>query len=138
MMVNCIFCEIVNRTSVAEIVYEDSLSLAFLDKNPHTRGHLQLIPKHHYRWIYEVPEMGQLFTTAGKIIRGIIPVLKADHVSIATFGHAVKHAHIWIVPQYSRNEIIDEWGSQRGNTNEQQKIANLIRLAIREEVSHAT
>lgn len=105
---SCVFCKIIARKESAEIIYEDKLCVAFLDKHPQTPGHIQLIPKDHFRWIYEVPYIGELFTTAAIIIRGIIPVLGADHVTLATYGIEITHAHIWIVPQYSKSEIFGE------------------------------
>jgi len=109
----CVFCDIVAKRVPAHIVYEDKDTLAFLDKYPHTRGHLQLIPKIHYSWIYEIPNLGSFFVTAGRIIRGIIPILKADHVTLTTFGHQIDHAHLWIVPQYKTYSKITETGGKR-------------------------
>lgn len=108
---NCVFCQIIRKEVSAHVVYEDRFSLAFLDKYPQTVGHLQLIPKKHYDWVYDMPNMGTLFSTAQTIIRAIIPLLGADHVTIATFGHQIRHAHIWIVPQYAHDHTkIQEFG----------------------------
>lgn len=106
-MDECIFCQIVAKKSPAYIVYEDSEYLAFLDIFPQSRGHLQLIPKKHYRWVWEIPDMASFFGVAQKIIRAIIPVLNADHVTLATVGEEVHHAHLWIVPQYERRMRVE-------------------------------
>jgi len=133
-MNTCVFCQIVDRREPAEIVYEDDLCLVFLDKYPQTRGHLQLIPKKHYSWIYEMPEMGQIFAVSGKLIRAIIPVLKADHVTLATFGRQVRHAHIWIVPQYLKEQEIHESASHQSNWSDLSNLAGLLKEAISKEV----
>ncbi|KKS84863.1 MAG: hypothetical protein UV59_C0013G0041 [Candidatus Gottesmanbacteria bacterium GW2011_GWA1_43_11] len=106
----CVFCQIIARKAPALVVYEDHLTIAFLDKYPQSRGHLQLVPKIHVRWIYDLPEaeIGRFFTTAAKITRGIIPVLGANHVSWGTFGQEIPHAHLWIVPQYAREIRVAE------------------------------
>lgn len=129
-MDNCVFCQIVAKKSPAYIVYEDPDYLAFLDKYPQTRGHLQLIPKAHFRWVWEIPDMGSFFAVAGKIIRAIIPVLNADHVTMATLGQEVYHAHLWIVPQYRREVILQE--GFRSGTREEDKaeVAKLLRSAL--------
>lgn len=127
-MTDCIFCRIVTRQEPAEVVYEDDVCMAFLDKYPQARGQLQLIPKKHYRWIYEVPEIGQIFATAGKIIRAIIPVLGADHATLATFGRQVAHAHIWIVPQYQTSQGFREFGKE--TVTEDTTLASELRNAI--------
>lgn len=52
---NCIFCEIVKGEIPAYKVYEDGNFLAFLDINPQSPGHTQVITKKHYRWVWDVP-----------------------------------------------------------------------------------
>jgi len=131
----CVFCQIARKEVPAYFLFEDPICIAFLDKYPQTRGHLQLIPKKHYRWVYEMPDMGKLFTTAGNIIRAIIPVLGASHVTLATFGHEVKHAHVWIVPQYSREVHVEERQKSRLHTQTQAELARILSQAIQKEVS---
>lgn len=130
-MNECIFCQIVSRQAPAFIVYEDVDYLAFLDKFPQSRGHLQLIPKKHYQWVYEIPEIGQCFTVAGRVIRAILPVLGADHVTIATFGRQVTHAHLWIVPQYRYDRTIEEGAGQQTKEETLQEVAEIIRKALK-------
>lgn len=130
---SCIFCAIVRKAAPALIVYEDDFSLAFLDKHPRTKGHLQYIPKTHYRWIYELPDIGRFFSTAQRIIRGIIPVLGADHVTLATFGQEIHHAHVWIVPQYAREQTLSEGQHPQSRWNQQEIAAN-VRTALSKEV----
>lgn len=130
-MSDCIFCQIVNRKSPAFIVYEDPDHLAFLDTYPQSRGHLQLIPKKHYPWVYEIPKMEEFFTVAGRIIRAIIPALGADHVSIATFGRQIAHAHLWIVPQYRDTQTIKEGRGHREIEENLQEVAEIIRKALK-------
>lgn len=128
-MIDCVFCQIAAHKEPAYIVYEDSLCLAFLDKFPQTRGHLQLIPRKHYQYIYDVPEIGEFFTTAKQLIHAIIPMLGADHVTIATFGKQVDHAHLWIVPQYLHEVRLREFNS-RTLVSSLSDIAVLIKNAL--------
>ncbi len=137
-MTNCIFCRIVSREEPALIIYEDKTYLAFLDKYPQNPGHLQLIPKKHYRWIYDLPRMGEIFAVAQNIIRAIIPVLKANHITLGCYGHQVEHAHIWIMPQYDRQELVGEWGNRRNLHNSDQNLALLLKTQISKEVSRVT
>lgn len=120
-MDDCIFCQIVTKNAPSHIVYEDRDYLAFLDKFPQTRGHLQLIPKTHYPWVWEIPNVGAFFVVAQKIIRAIIPVLGADHVTLTTRGDEVQHAHLWIVPQYTKVIEIRQGA---------QSVANILRQAL--------
>lgn len=52
---NCIFCDIVSKTSPASIIYEDDTCLAFLDIYPVNEGHAIVIPKHHCSDLQECP-----------------------------------------------------------------------------------
>jgi|GEM_PF-775783 len=109
---NCIFCQIVAREAPAHIIYEDAKTLAFLDHRPQARGHTQLIPKEHFRWVYDITYFDEFFTTARYLTRGIIPVLKASSVTWATYGGEVPHAHLWIVPRYKNSPAFYEGGGK--------------------------
>ncbi len=131
----CVFCQIVEKERPAYIVYEDDVVMAFLDHRPISRGHLQVVPKVHYRWMYDHPAMGSIFTVVQTIIRGIIPVLACDHVTIGTFGHEVHHAHIWVVPQYQADCHVSEGRGNLAAQNEMQRLAAMLRETLTKEVS---
>lgn len=44
-MNSCTFCDIVNGTSPAYVIYQDNDFLAFLDTHPYGYGHTLVIPK---------------------------------------------------------------------------------------------
>ena len=47
-MKDCIFCKIIKKEIPADIVFEDSKTIAFLDINPASKGHTLVMPKNHY------------------------------------------------------------------------------------------
>lgn len=47
-MKDCIFCKIIAKEIPANIIYEDELTLSFLDINPNDDGHTLIIPKKHF------------------------------------------------------------------------------------------
>ena len=98
-MANCIFCQIVEKKMPCYQIYEDDLFLGFLDIYPRVLGHTLLIPKKHYRWVYEVPEFGKYWEAALKITQAMHKALKPDFVSYITHGLDVEHAHIHIMPR---------------------------------------
>ncbi len=95
---NCIFCKIVNREIPAPFIYEDDTFFAFLDNNPVSRGHTLIIPKSHYRWVWDVPELGKYFEVAGKIAKAQQNAFKIDEIWSGIRGEEVPHAHISIMP----------------------------------------
>jgi len=95
---NCIFCKIVAKEISANIVYEDGDFLAFLDINPQSPGHTQIIPKKHYRWVWDVPNVGSYFEVARKIAKAQQKAFDTDWILSKIIGDEVTHAHIWIYP----------------------------------------
>ncbi len=102
---NCIFCKIINKEIPSNIVYEDDNFLAFLDINPLSVGHTLVIPKKHYRWVWDVPATADNGPTIGKyyeIVQKIaIAQRKAfgvEQIISKVVGEDVPHAHVWIYP----------------------------------------
>lgn len=96
-MESCIFCKIVAGEIPSHKVYEDSDFLAFLDINPHSPGHVQIIPKKHYRWVWDTPNAGAYFEVVKKIAKAQQKVFN-EAVRSRIVGDEVPHAHIWVFP----------------------------------------
>ncbi|OGI95568.1 hypothetical protein A2917_03385 [Candidatus Nomurabacteria bacterium RIFCSPLOWO2_01_FULL_42_17] len=103
-MNDCIFCKIVKKEIPAEIVYEDENFLAFLDIHPKAAGHTQIIPKQHYRWVWDVPNVGEYFEVAKKIALAQKKAFNAEIVRSQIYGEEIPHAHIWVWPEITGNE----------------------------------
>lgn len=97
-MTDCIFCKIVKKEIPAHIVYEDDDFLAFLSIQPESPGHTLVIPKQHYRWVWDVPNLGDYFNVAGKIAHAQRKAFGQDMILSKIVGEEVPHAHIWIFP----------------------------------------
>ncbi len=94
----CIFCRIVRREVPAYIVYEDTHFIAFLDIHPLAAGHVQVIPKEHYRFVWDVPNVGAYFEVARRIAKAQQKVFRHDLIRSQVFGEQIFHAHIWVWP----------------------------------------
>jgi len=97
-MENCIFCKIINKEIPAYVVYEDNDFLAFLDINPQSPGHCQVIPKKHYRWVWQVPNVGDYFEVVKKVALAQQKAFDTDWILSKIAGDDVEHAHIWVYP----------------------------------------
>lgn len=100
-MTDCVFCKIVAKQIPAKIVYEDADFLAFLDINPQSPGHTQVIPKKHYRWVWDVPNVGAYFEVARMIAIAQRKAFDTDFILGRIVGDEVPHAHIWVFPNSS-------------------------------------
>jgi len=99
-MPDCIFCAIASGKIPSFKIYEDENFFAFLDIQPLNPGHTLLIPKTHYRWVWDVPNAGEFFEVAKKIALALEKSLGTDWVVSAIIGEAVEHAHIQIIPRF--------------------------------------
>ena len=81
---NCAFCRICNRKTSNFIVFEDALTLAFLDYRPLFPGHLLLIPKDHYETLMDLPSnlIPQLFTNAKLLAQVVEKGIGAEGIFI--------------------------------------------------------
>lgn len=132
----CVFCQIVEKKIHARVVYEDENFMAFLDIRPLNPGHTLLIPKKHYRWVYDVPNFEQMWGIVKKVTLGIISALNPISVSYATLGFEVEHAHIWIIPRFKDDghEGIINWLAVKNiSPEEMDEIARKIKDNIPKE-----
>jgi len=107
-MNDCIFCKIIAGDIPAHKVYEDDDFLAFLDINPLSPRHTLVIPKTHYRWVWDVPAQagvpgntGDYFRVVQKIALAQKKAFNTDFVLAKIVGEDVHHAHIWVYPDKS-------------------------------------
>lgn len=117
-MNDCIFCKIANREVPTNIVYEDKDFVAFLDNYPQSPGHCQVIPKKHYRWVWDVPNVGDYFEVVRKVALAQQKAFNTDWVLEKIVGEDVFHAHIWVYPN---NNII---GDKKDFKTNAEKIKN--------------
>jgi histidine triad (HIT) family protein len=104
-MTDCIFCKIANKKAPAHIVYEDEEFIGFLDARPLNPGHTLVVPKKHYRWVWDLPEEGirNYFTACKKVVNGIRKSMKTDFVASVILGTEVYHAHVWLIPRFDND-----------------------------------
>jgi histidine triad (HIT) family protein len=104
MVTQCLFCKIVARDVEAVVVFEDEVSLAFLDHRPLFHGHCLLIPKQHFETLADLPKqlIRPLFGNAQLLARAVESGLKAQGSFVAMnnrVSQSVPHLHIHIVPR---------------------------------------
>lgn len=97
-MTDCIFCKIVSKEIPAHIVYEDENFMAFLDIRPISVGHTLVIPKEHYRWVWDVKNIGEYFEIVRRIAQAQRKAFSSEQIISKIVGEEVPHAHVWIYP----------------------------------------
>ena len=107
---NCIFCKIIHGEIPTTKVYEDTNFLAILDIHPMGPGHVQVMPKAHYRFVWDVPNAGEFFEVTKKIALAQKKAFGAEFIRSQIYGEEMHHAHIWIWPD-APGDIADYKGN---------------------------
>ena len=131
----CTFCSIVAGTSPAYLVFEDDVTLAFMDALPMTPGHVLVIPKRHVADLFELDEElgGPLFASARRIATQQRDVLGAQGVNLLNNnGRAADqsqfHIHLHLVPRYGGDRLLHPWERTFGDRREMADLADRLRI----------
>lgn len=131
----CIFCQIAAGEIPSYRVYEDGNFLAFLDITPRNPGHLLVIPKKHYRWVWDVPEIGEYYEVVRRAAKALQKVFGTEFVVSLVIGEEIEHAHVQLIPRFDNdghNGFIDLKNIKNIPPEEMEAIAAKIREAIGE------
>ena len=104
----CVFCEVIERGE--PVVFEDAVSVAFLDHRPLFPGHCLLVPKQHHETLVDLPAalVGPLFANAQLVARAVEMAMEADGTFVAInnrVSQSVPHLHIHIVPRRRKDGL---------------------------------
>ncbi|HEU0004571.1 MAG TPA: HIT family protein [Terriglobia bacterium] len=107
---NCAFCSIIRGERPSDRVFEDEVSLAFLDHRPVFPGHCVLVPKEHIATLADLPAplIAPLFATAQLLARAVEQGLWAEGTFVAInnrVSQSVPHLHIHIVPRRKKDGL---------------------------------
>ena len=122
---DCIFCKIVAGDIPSTRVFEDERTIAFMDINPGTRGHLLVIPRAHSADLLEVAEedLAACARTAQVMAQRIKERLDADGVNLvnscgAAAWQTVFHFHVHVIPRYKGDPLRLPWQPAPGDRDE--------------------
>jgi histidine triad (HIT) family protein len=106
----CVFCDIVAGGVPAHVVFEDEVSLAFLDLRPLFLGHTLLAPKVHVETLADLPDelIVPYFSAARLLSRAMEEVLDAQGSFVAMnnkVSQSVPHLHIHVVPRRRKDGL---------------------------------
>lgn len=110
MAAECPFCQIVAGARPAAVVFEDPVSMAFLDSRPLFPGHCLLIPKDHIETLADLSAgaIGPLFANARRLALALENGLGAEGAFVAVnhrVSQSVPHLHIHVVPRKRKDGL---------------------------------
>ena len=113
---NCIFCKIANGDVPTNSIYEDDDFRVILDASPATKGHSLIIPKEHYKDMYEIDEKvaAKAMSLAKKLTVHMTDKLGCDGFNILqnnreVAGQTVFHFHMHLIPRYNNDDARMGW-----------------------------
>lgn len=131
---NCLFCKIIAGELPSQKVAEDERTVAFMDINPATRGHLLVVPRRHATDLLEIEpeELEAVAVAAKRMAQRAKEVLGADGVNLinscgAAAWQTVFHFHMHVIPRYVDDPLRLPWHPSPGDMDEIAATAELLR-----------
>jgi len=115
----CAFCEIVQGTRTASIVYEDDLTMAFMDLRQFHPGHTLVIPRQHIPDVRELDSItgAAVMATITRITRAVDAAFPSEGISLwHSIGPAafqeVPHLHVHVHPRKNDDGFLKVYPGQ--------------------------
>lgn len=131
---NCIFCKIANGEIPSATLYEDEDFRVILDLGPASKGHALILPKEHYKDLYELDDevAVKAFVLAKQMITKLTKVLGCEGYNIVQnngelAGQTVFHFHMHLIPRYENDNVGLGWNV--GTLTEEDKSEILSKLS---------
>ncbi len=134
---DCIFCKIIDGEIPSFKVFEDDRTLAFMDINPVSPGHVLVIPKHHAPDLMHIPTDWLMATvaTARTVARAVDKTLRPDGINLVQSngpgaGQSVFHLHFHIIARIAGDKLKFNWGLAPGDMDAIGAVAERIRANL--------
>jgi histidine triad (HIT) family protein len=129
----------VSGDEAGDVVFEDEVSLAFLDHRPLFPGHSLLVPREHHETIWDLPDdlLAALFSNARLLSSAIRSAMDAQGAFIAlnnVVSQSVPHVHVHLVPRNRKDGLRGFFWPRHKYESEDhaRRTAGAIRTAVRE------
>lgn len=130
---NCIFCKLANGVFPTNSIYEDDEFNVILDLSAATKGHALILPKEHYKNLYEIPEdtAANAMKLAKKMAVLMTDKLHADGFNLVqnnneAAGQTVFHFHMHLIPRYENDNQKIAWNPTEMTQDELETVKNQI------------
>jgi histidine triad (HIT) family protein len=122
---DCLFCRIVSGELPSTRVDEDERTVAFMDINPATRGHVLVVPREHSTDLTEIAEddLAAVAAMSKRLAVRQQERLGADGVNLLNScgkvaWQTVFHFHVHVIPRYATDPLRLPWEPAPGDRDE--------------------
>jgi len=132
-MTDCVFCKIVAGEIPAAKVFEDDLTLAFMDAGQVNPGHIIVAAKAHRETILDIDDelAGALFRTAARMARATDAAFGPAGLTLLQANRpagfqTVPHIHLHVLPRHADDGVELVWPAKNPPPAELQALAAKI------------
>lgn len=115
------------------MIYEDDDFKVILDLGPATKGHALILPKNHYRSLYDLPDTAasKVMLLAKKMAIQMTDKLKCDGFNLVqnneeAAGQTVFHFHLHLIPRYKEDGQTLGWKPMEVNSEDLEEVRKII------------
>jgi len=130
---NCIFCKIANGEIPSKTIYEDEDFRVILDLGPATKGHALILPKEHFKDLFELPEetASKVMVLAKRLAAQMKDKLNCDGFNVMqnngeVAGQTIFHFHMHLIPRYKEDHQKIEWNKSEPSQEELETVKKQI------------
>ena len=132
---DCVFCKIVSGEVPSFTLFEDDVTLAFMDINPANEGHALVIPKEHASDLHAVSDeaLARTVVTAKRVAGAIARTLNPAGLNLVqcngpAAAQSVMHFHVHVLPRVADDRLAMNWGLKLGDIDAIGRLAERIRV----------
>ena len=136
---HCIFCKVVAGEIPAAKVYEDDLTIAFMDIGQVNPGHVLVASKRHAQTVLDLTteEAGAAMQAAQRIAKAAQQAFAPDGITIfqangAAGGQTVGHFHIHVLPRHEEDGVALTWPRKEPAVHLLQGYADQLKAALQQ------
>lgn len=133
----CIFCKIVQGQIPCAKVYEDELTLAFMDIGQASEGHVLVASKRHAANLLELTaeEAGAVMQTAQRVAAAAAQTFEPEGITLfqangAAGGQTVFHFHLHVLPRRTGDGLSIAWQRNEPGMQTLNDYAERLRAAL--------
>jgi histidine triad (HIT) family protein len=122
---DCLFCRIISGELPSTRVDEDERTVAFMDINPATRGHVLVVPREHSADLTEIADedLAAVAAMGKRIALRQRERLGADGINLLNScgkvaWQTVFHFHLHVIPRYTNDPLRLPWEPAPGDREE--------------------
>ena len=135
---DCVFCKIVEGKIPSVKVLEDRDTVAFMDINPLTPGHLLVVPKRHFVGLWDADDatLGATLRSVRRVALALKQTLGLDSLNVLQAtgrwaAQSVPHLHFHLIPRSEGDGAGMDWPLNPGQMDAIQALGGKIAAALK-------